>query len=75
MNFIKIKFKIIKFIILKIFCNVFTCLREFLFTAQKRLRNELYKKREIQKVMNYGKEKNDMRRERKMSRKVLPKRL
>lgn len=44
-----------------------------MFTAQKRLRNELYKKREIQKVMNYGKEKNDMRRVSKMSRKVLEK--
>lgn len=64
------------FIILKIFCNTFTCLREFLFTAQKKVRNESYKKkREKQKVMNYGKEKNDMRRERKMSRgtKVLAK--
>lgn len=37
--------------------------------------NPTKKKREKEKVMNYGKEKNDMRRERKMSRgtKVLAK--
>lgn len=54
-------------IIFKFFCNVFTCLKEFLFTAQKRLINESQENREIQKVMNYVKERNDMRCERKIS--------